>query len=579
MKPKSNNMNMITRVRRKFAWMNMSTATLIALLQRTPVVRLVVAVDEMVIASPVGTILKSAAAAIAALGAVDTMAGATILASSITPNPTGNLPTFNATVGTAITPIGFTITNSQNVGSWKVTGQIPPGLELVAVENTSISLTGPGNLDATTQGNSDPWGGGSAGNSTTTPELMGTPTSAGTYTFNLQGFAGAGEMAGTITTGTGISAVFPFTVVVTAATTTPPPASVPVFATQPISVSVTGGTVALNAVASNSPTYQWNMNGSALPGATSSVLALSNAAASAGTYTCVATNSAGSTTSNAATVSITGTSDVGRLVNVSTRAMVGTGGNILILGFAVSGSGTESLLARGSGPALVPFGVTGTLPDPQLQLFNGSTVLATNNGWAGNATIASEASAVGAFAWSSPTSHDSALASSLGAGSYTLQIAGQSGDTGVALAELYDATPAGTFTASSPHLINLSARVQVGTGGNVLIAGFSVGGSAAVTVLIRASGPALVPFGVTGTLPDPELQLFSGSTVLASNLGWGGNSQISSRAAAVGAFAWSSPVSEDSALLVTLPPGPYTAQVTGASGDTGVALVEVYEVP
>jgi hypothetical protein len=258
--------------------------------------------------------------------------------------------------------------------------------------------------------------------------------------------------------------------------------------------------------------------------------------------------------------------------------MVGTGGNILILGFAVNGSGTEPLLARGSGPALVTFGVAGTLPDPQLQLFNGSTAIATNNGWAGSATIASEASAVGAFPWTSPTSHDSALASPLGAGSYTLQIAGQSGDTGVALAELYDATPAGTFTASSPHLTNLSARVQVGTGGNVLIAGFSIGGSAAVTVLIRASGPALVPFGVTGTLPDPQLQLFSGSTVLAGNLGWGGNTQIASRASSVGAFPWTSPVSDDSALLITLPPGSYTAQVAGAAGDTGVALVEVYEV-
>ncbi len=119
----------------------------------------------------------------------------------------------------------------------------------------------------------------------------------------------------------------------------------------------------------------------------------------------------------------------------------------------------------------------------------------------------------------------------------------------------------------------------MGTGGNILIAGFAIGGSTARTVLIRASGPALVPFGVTGTLPDPQLQLFSGSTVLESNSAWGGNAQISSTAAAVGAFGWGSPGSDDSAILITLPPGAYTAQVAGASGDTGVALVEVYEVP
>ena len=269
---------------------------------------------------------------------------------------------------------------------------------------------------------------------------------------------------------------------------------------------------------------------------------------------------------------------MGRLINLSTRAQVGTGGNILIVGFAVGGSGNEPLLARASGPALVPFGVAGTLPDPQLQVFSGSTVLATNNGWAGNATISSEAAQVGAFAWGSPTSHDSAVSTPLAAGSYTVQVAGQSSDTGVALAEVYDATTPGTFTVNSPRLVNLSARVQVGTGGNVLIAGFAIGGSSAVTVLIRASGPALVQFGVPGTLPDPQLQLFNGSTLLAGNFGWGGSSQIATRAATVGAFTWNSSTSNDSALLITLPPGSYTAEVSGAAGDTGDALVEVYAV-
>ena len=98
-------------------------------------------------------------------------------------------------------------------------------------------------------------------------------------------------------------------------------------------------------------------------------------------------------------------------------------------------------------------------------------------------------------------------------------------------------------------------------------------------MLIRASGPALVPFGVAGTLPDPQLQLYSGPRWSPSNNGWGGNAQISSAAASVGAFAWGIPRATTRRLLVTLPPGAYTAQVAGASGDTGVALVEVYEVP
>ena len=169
----------------------------------------------------------------------------------------------------------------------------------------------------------------------------------------------------------------------------------------------------------------------------------------------------GSLTSSAAVLSVVNTSDPGRLINLSCRAQVGTGGNILISGFAVGPigtSGTEPLLIRGSGPALAAFGVTGTLPDPQLQLFSGVPVLLDSNfGWNGSTAISSTASAVGAFSWSSKTSLDSALVESLSVGPYSAQVLGKSGDTGVALAEVYDATPAGTYTlasrasSTSPH--------------------------------------------------------------------------------------------------------------------------------
>ena len=567
----------------RYGWINLSTATLVAVLQRTPVLRVAAVADELVASSPIGTLLKSAAAVAASLGAIDSVAGATVLATTLTPNPSGSLPQFDATVGVAITPVGFTITNTMNIGSWTVTGQIPPGFVLTTVEPNGGTLTGPGNLDATTSGTAgDPWTPGTSGNSTTTPELKGTPTTAGTYTFNLQGFALGGEKGGSGGTfvGTGISAVFPFTVVVSPAGGSTP---APVFTVQPISVTVTGGTVALTAQASNSPTYQWMWNGStAVSGATSPILVLPSAATAMGSYTCVATNAGGTATSNAATVSLTNTTDLGRLINISCRAQVGTGGNILIAGFVVGGQGTtgsEPLLIRGSGPALASFGVSGTLPDPGLQLYSGTTVLGTNNGWGGSAAISSAAAAVGAFGWSSTTSHDSALVENLQTGPYTAQIQGQSGDTGVALVEVYDATPAGTYTPTSPRLVNISTRVQVGSGSGILIAGFVIGGSSARTMLIRASGPALAAFGVPGTLPDPKLSLYSGTTLLDGNNGWGGSAEISNTAAAVGAFGWSSATSNDSAILVTLPPGAYTAQIAGASGDTGVALIEVYEVP
>jgi len=363
----------------------------------------------------------------------------------------------------------------------------------------------------------------------------------------------------------------------------------PSFTTQPSSQTISdGGTVifSVGVAGSPSPACQWYFGGNALSdgngisGSATATLVISGAgAANVGNYYCTATNSSGSVQSNTATLSLAATPDVGRLVNISCRAQVGTGGNILIAGFVIGGgAGSEPVLVRGSGPALAQFGVGGTLADPQLQLYSGSTVLGTNNGWGGAAAITSAASAVGAFGWSSASSHDSALLESMPAGAYTAQVAGQSGDTGVALVELYDATPSGTYTPSSPRLINISTRVNVGTGGNILIAGFVIGGSTSETLLIRASGPALTQFGVGGTLPDPQLKLYTGSTLLGTSNGWFGNLAVANAAASVGAFPWSDPSSHDSAILVTLAPGAYTAQVSGASGDTGVALIEVYEV-
>jgi len=358
---------------------------------------------------------------------------------------------------------------------------------------------------------------------------------------------------------------------------------------QAASVATRPGTTATRAT---SVTYQWFWNNSAILGATDSTYVLKNAtSANDGSYICLVTNSTGSVITKPATLNIVQASEPGHLINISCRAGVGKGAGILIAGFVVGGSGTsgsDQLLIRASGPALVPFGVTGTLPDPQLQLYqsnsNGtSTLLGTNNGWADSSLISSTATSVGAFTWNIATSHDSALVQTLSPGPYTAQVAGASSDTGVALAEVYDATPAGSYTVTSPRLINISARVQVGTGGNILIAGFVIGGTTSKTVLIRGSGPALTPFGVPGVLADPELLLYQSnsdgtSTLLESDTGWGGDTQIAATAASVGAFSWGTSATPDSAILVTLPPGAYTAQVSGASGDTGVALVEVYEV-
>ena len=391
-------------------------------------------------------------------------------------------------------------------------------------------------------------------------------------------------------------------------TPTPTPASPVGSFTQPQSQVVSsGGTVTFTVGPPQSGVdYQWFYNGAALSdseasssrlaarvlpsgvsisGATTARLLISGAAAGAsGLYSCQITGSSGTVMSAAATLQIASTSDPGRLTNISCRAPVGTGANILIAGFAVGGAGTsgvEPLLIRASGPALVPFGVTNVLPDPALSLYDSAdALLHVDAGWKGNADISAAGSSVGAFAWPDPSSADSALIDSLAPGPYTAQVSGASSDTGVSLVEVYDATPAGSYTLTHPRLINISARIQVGTGQDILIAGFYVGGTTSKTVLIRASGPALIPFGVSNVLAQPSLALYDSAQVnIATNTGWLADAQLSRVAASVGAFSWGTTPTPDSALLVTLAPGAYTAQVKGADGGTGIALIEVYDVP
>jgi hypothetical protein len=145
--------------------------------------------------------------------------------------------------------------------------------------------------------------------------------------------------------------------------------------------------------------------------------------------------------------------------------------------------------------------------------------------------------------------------------------------------EAYDAST----QATAARLVNLSARTTVGTGAAILIAGFTIKGDASKTVLIRGIGPSLTQFGVTGVLASPVLSLYraSDSAQLQQNAGWltaPNAAQIGLTAASVGAFSLP-PNSADSAILVTLDPGSYTAQISGTAGATGVALVEIYEVP
>lgn len=268
---------------------------------------------------------------------------------------------------------------------------------------------------------------------------------------------------------------------------------------------------------------------------------------------------------------------VARLVNLSARAVVAGGENALIAGVVVADTEAKRYLARGVGPTLALFGAGGVVPDPQLAVFGGGgNELARNSGWENGpeaGRIPGYARSVGAFALP-PGSRDSALASELRTGSYTVQVTTPTARSGVGLAELYELDARG-------RTLNLSTRAAVRSGEGVLIGGFVVSGPAYKRMLIRAAGPALQGFGVGGFMRDPVLTLRSGQAVVASNDRWATAANAGAVTAAgrvVGAFPLAAE-SEDAALLITLAPGAYTAEVKGKDDTEGVALLEIYEVP
>ncbi len=269
-----------------------------------------------------------------------------------------------------------------------------------------------------------------------------------------------------------------------------------------------------------------------------------------------------------------------RFVNTSTRSFVGAGNHVLIVGFVIDGPAPKQILLRAVGPGLTAQGVSGVLAQPKIQLHHGATVLDENAGWStapNHADIASVASATGAFALAEG-SRDAALLVTLDPGVYSAVVSGADGGTGVALAEIYEAPIPPT---DAGKLVNISGRGQIGADSNTLIAGFVISGNTTKQVLIRAVGPGIKPMGVDDAVTGVKLSLFHNSAVIASNDKWGSAATapaVVTAASATGAFPLADG-SGDSALLVTLEPGIYSVHATGVSGATGVALIEVYEVP
>jgi len=254
--------------------------------------------------------------------------------------------------------------------------------------------------------------------------------------------------------------------------------------------------------------------------------------------------------------------------NLSTRLKVGTGDNVLIGGFIVTGSANEQVVVRGLGPSLADAGLPAAdlLPNPKLELHDSTgALIATNDNWMNGAQkdeIISKGLA--------PTNAlESALLADLPPGFYTTILSDANGATGIGLVELYATDPAAT---ANP--VNISTRGFVQTGDDVMIGGFIIGGGSLRHIAIRAIGPSLAAAGVANPLLDPVLELHDQNGVLMeTNDNWKANQgEVEATGLAPGD-------DRESVIVTTLSPGNYTAIVRGAIGLTGVALVEAYDIP
>ena len=257
-----------------------------------------------------------------------------------------------------------------------------------------------------------------------------------------------------------------------------------------------------------------------------------------------------------------------RLVNISTRAMVGTGDQVSIAGFIVVGTPGQSrrVIVRGLGSSLKAGGVPvpGRLANPFIELHNAAgATIATNDNWRTSPQVAE----IQSRGLAPEDDAEAVIVATLPVGAYTAVLRGVSGTSGIGLTEVYDI---GTY--GNARLLNLSGRTFVRTGDDVLIGGLIVH-SLSGRLALRAIGPDLTSRGVSGALQDPVLELHdSNGAVVASNNNW----QTASNSSDISAAGLAPDDFRDAAILLTPGPGQFTAIVRGNGGITGVALLEAY---
>ena len=273
------------------------------------------------------------------------------------------------------------------------------------------------------------------------------------------------------------------------------------------------------------------------------------------------------------------------LANISTRAFVQTGDNVMIGGFIVQGTQPKRVIIRAIGPELSapPFNIPNALSNPTLEL-HGSTgaLIASNNNWRttiiGGIITTNQVRDIINSGYAPGDGRESAIIAELPGGNYTAIVRGVNNTMGVALVEVYDLS-----AETNSILGNISTRSFVQTGDNVMIGGFIVQGTAPKRVIVRAIGPELTQYGVPNAMANPTLEVHDGTgALIASNDNWVrtiiGGIITSNQFREIRDSGYAPGDGRESAIIADLPAGNYTAIVRGVNNTTGVALVEVYDL-
>src|SRR5439155_14741534 len=255
------------------------------------------------------------------------------------------------------------------------------------------------------------------------------------------------------------------------------------------------------------------------------------------------------------------------LLNIPTRARVLTQDEVLIGGFIITGAQDKTVLIRAIGPSLTTFGIAMPLADPTLELHDHtSALIVSNDNWRD-----SQQSQISATGLAPSSDSESVILATLAPGAYTAVLQGKAMTTGTGLIEIYDVDQ-----NPNTQIANLSARGFVGTGDDVMIGGTIFHGSpgTAYRILVRAIGPSLANMGVATPLLDPALSLYDANgSIITTDDNW-----RDSQPSEIAATGLAPTDDRESAIIVTLPAGAYTAIVRGGNGATGVGLVDVFNL-